>query len=92
MNAALRRMGFTKDEVTPHGFRATFATLANESNMWNPDAIERHLAHKDRDEVRAAYARGVYWDERVRLAQWWADQCDIMRVGGEVIPLAARRA
>ena len=72
MNAALRRMGYSGDEMTAHGFRASFSTLANESGLWNPDAIERALAHVEKNEVRRAYARGEHWEERVRLADWWA--------------------
>ncbi len=72
MNAALRRMGYSGDEMTAHGFRATFSTLANESGLWNPDAIERALAHEERNEVRRAYARGAHWEERVKLSDWWA--------------------
>jgi integrase len=78
-NAALRRLGYKKDEVTAHGFRATFSTLANESGKWHPDAIERQLAHVDSDDVRRAYARGAYWDERVKMMQWWADYLDQLR-------------
>ncbi len=74
MNAALRRMGYSGDEMTAHGFRASFSTLANESGLWNPDAIERALAHVEKNEVRRAYARGEHWEERVRLADWWAGQ------------------
>lgn len=73
MNAALRRMGYSGDEMTSHGFRATFSTIANESGKWNPDAIERALAHVETNKIRSAYARGQYWDERVRLANWWAN-------------------
>jgi integrase len=58
VNAALRRLGFGGDEMTAHGFRAMASTLLNESGRWSPDAIERALAHKDRDAVRAAYHRG----------------------------------
>ena len=72
LNAALRRMGYSGEEMTAHGFRASFSTLANESGLWNPDAIERALAHVEKNEVRRAYVRGEHWDERVRLADWWA--------------------
>lgn len=72
MNAALRRMGYSSDEMTAHGFRATFSTLANESGLWNPDAIERALAHVESNKIRGAYARGQYWEERVRIAKWWS--------------------
>ncbi len=72
LNAALRRMGYSGEEMTAHGFRASFSTLANESGLWNPDAIEAALAHVERNEVRKAYSRGLYWDERVKLADWWA--------------------
>lgn len=59
VNAALRRLGFTGDEMTAHGFRAMASTLLNESGKWSSDAIERALAHKDKDVVRAAYHRGA---------------------------------
>ena len=79
LNAALRRLGYTSDQVTSHGFRATFSTIANESGLWSVDAIERALAHGDEDKVRRAYARGEHWDERVRLATWWADLLEELR-------------
>ncbi|MFG1275666.1 tyrosine-type recombinase/integrase [Xanthobacter flavus] len=78
MNAALRRLGYANDEVTPHGFRATASTLLNESGLWHADAIERQLAHLDGNAVRKAYARGEHWDERVRMMQWWADYLDAL--------------
>ncbi len=87
VNAALRRLGFTKDEMTAHGFRAMASTLLNESGKWSPDAIEKALAHKDKDAVRAAYHRGTHWAERVEMAQWWADHLDTLRRGAEVIRL-----
>lgn len=71
-NQALRRMGFRADQVTAHGFRATFTTLANESKLWHPDAIERAMAHVEKNAVRRAYDRGQHWDERVKMADWWA--------------------
>ena len=76
LNAAFRRMGFSKDVVTAHGLRSTASTLLNESGLWNPDAIERALAHADRDQVRGAYHRATYWDERKRMVQWWSDYLD----------------
>lgn len=79
LNTALRRMGFGADEMTSHGFRARFSTLANESGLWNPDAIERALAHVESNDVRRAYARGAHWEERIRLADWWASFLDQVR-------------
>jgi integrase len=79
INAALRRLGYTSEEMTAHGFRAMASTLLNESGKWSPDAIERALAHKDTDPVRAAYHRGTHWNERVEMAQWWSDHLDALR-------------
>jgi len=84
VNGALRRLGFTGDEMTAHGFRAMASTLLNESGKWQPDAIERALAHKDRDRVRAAYHRGTHWAERVAMAQWWADYLDALRANAAI--------
>ena len=85
LNAAFRRMGYSKEEVTAHGLRATASTFLNESGLWNPDAIERALAHGDSNVVRGIYHRGKHWDERVRMAQWWSDYLDELRTGGKVI-------
>lgn len=74
LNQALRRMGFGPDEVTSHGFRSTFTTFANESGLWNPDAIEAYCARQDNNAVRRAYNRSQYWDERVKMAEWWAGE------------------
>ncbi|MAK59835.1 MAG: integrase [Ponticaulis sp.] len=73
LNQALRRMSFSKDEATSHGFRASASTLLNESGLWDADAIEAELAHVGTDQVRRAYHRARYWDERVRMADWWGD-------------------
>ena len=85
LNAALRRMGYSKDEMTSHGFRATASSILNESGLWNLDAIEAQLAHVEGNAVRRAYARAEFWDKRVRMMQWWADRLDELRRGGEVI-------
>lgn len=89
INAALRRLGYTGKEMTAHGFRAMASTLLNESGKWNPDAIERALAHKDSNAIRAAYHRGTHWDERVQMAQWWSDYLETLRVGGEVVQFSS---
>ena len=87
---ALRRMGYGKDQMTAHGFRAMAATLLNEMGLWNPDAIERQLAHMENNGVRRAYARGQYWDERVRMMQYWSDYLDGLRNGGDVVQVDFR--
>ncbi|MGD0184689.1 MAG: tyrosine-type recombinase/integrase [Roseiarcus sp.] len=79
LNTSLRRMGFKHAEMTSHGFRASASSMLNESGLWNPDAIERQLAHADADSVRRAYARAEFWDERVKMMTWWADRCEEMR-------------
>jgi len=89
INAALRCLGFGKDEMSGHGFRSAASSMLNESGLWNADAIECQLAHVDNDSVRRAYARADYWDERLRMMAWWADRCDELRRGGFVIPLRA---
>jgi integrase len=81
INAALRRLGFDKDEMIGHGFRSAASSMLNESGLWNADAIERQLAHVDNDSVRRAYARADYWDERVRMMAWWANRCEEVRNG-----------
>ena len=74
LNVALRRMGFSKNEATAHGFRASASSLLNESGLWSPDAIEAELSHVGADEVRKAYHRATYWEERINMTEWWADQ------------------
>lgn len=66
LNGALRRLGFTKDRATSHGFRSSASSLLNESGLWSPDAIEAELAHVGADQVRRAYNRTLYWEERAR--------------------------
>jgi integrase len=78
LNSALRRMGYAKDEVTAHGFRATASTIMN-SRGRDPDVIEAVLAHQDKNAIRRAYNRASYWDQRVTLMQEWADLLDEFR-------------
>lgn len=91
VNAGLRRLGFSGDEMTAHGFRAMASTLLNESGKWNPDAIERALAHGDEDRVRAAYHRGTHWKERVEMAQWWSDYLDVLKRGADILSFPEKR-
>ncbi len=76
--AALRRMGYAKEEMTGHGFRSMASTLLNEQG-WNRDAIERQLAHSERDSVRAAYNYAEHLPERKKMMQAWADYLDSLR-------------
>lgn len=78
VRAALRCMGYDNDTMTAHGFRSTASSLLNELG-WNPDAIERQLAHKDQNPIRGIYNRGKYLEERRRMLQAWADYLDNLR-------------
>ena len=82
---ALYRLGY-KGRMTGHGFRAVASTILNETGF-NPDVIERQLAHCERNEVRGAYNRAEYLAERKRMMQHWADYLDSIEAGAEVIPL-----
>ena len=86
LNAALRRLGYTTNDMTAHGFRSMASTLLNEQG-WGRDAIERQLAHGERNEVRAAYNYAEYLPERRRMMQAWADFLDGLRAGARVTPL-----
>ncbi|NML89179.1 tyrosine-type recombinase/integrase [Sphingobium sp. TB-6] len=82
INAALRRMGYSKDQMTAHGFRTSASSLLNESGKWNPDAIERALAHMVAGSVRRIYNQSAYWGERIEMAQWWSNYLDQLRDSG----------
>lgn len=84
LNAAIRRLGYSKTEMTAHGFRAMASSLLNEMGSWNPDAIERQLGHVEGNGVRRAYARAEYWDERVRMMQHWSDYLDTLRADSPI--------
>lgn len=91
-NAALRSLGYSQDEATAHGFRASASTMLNESGLWSADAIERQLAHVENNNVRRAYARGQNWDERVKMMAWWADYLDQLRNAGQLVPMERKFA
>jgi integrase len=78
LNAALRRLGYGPEEMTAHGFRSMASTLLNELG-WSSDAIERQLAHGERDGVRAVYNYAQYLPERRRMMQAWSDYLNHLR-------------
>jgi integrase len=86
VNGALRRLGYTGDEMVGHGFRSMASTILNEQG-WNRDAIERQLAHSERDGVRAAYNYAEYLPERKRMMQAWANYLDGLAAGADVIAI-----
>ena len=84
LNAALRRLGYAKDEISVSGFCATASTVLNEMGRWNR-AIERQLAHmEENDERRACMLAAEFWSERVEMMQVWAGHLDQLRYGSPV--------
>jgi integrase len=86
VNAALRRLGYGSDDMTGHGFRSIASTLLNEQG-WNRDAIERQLAHAERDSIRAAYNYAEHMPERRKMMQAWADYLDGLANGATITQL-----
>jgi integrase len=91
VNASLRRIGYTSEQMTAHGFRATARTLLAELG-WKPDAIERQLAHKASGPLGAAYDRAQYLDERRKMMQAWANYLDALREGATVVPFKRKES
>ncbi len=83
INAALRRMGYTSDEMTGHGFRAMARTILDEVLQVRPDFIEHQLAHAVRDPNGRAYNRTAHLAERKKMMQLWADYLDGLKAGGK---------
>ncbi len=92
INAALRRMGFTKDEMTGHGFRATARTILDEVLGVRVEYIEHQLAHAVRDPLGRAYNRTTHLPQRREMMQAWADYLDGLKMGAQVIPMQGRVA
>jgi integrase len=90
LNAALRRLGYSRDEMTAHGWRTTASTILNEQG-WPADAIEMQLAHVQKNKVRAVYNQAQYLPERQRMMQAWAEYMDSLRSGGKVLLFNIRR-
>jgi len=89
VNAALRRMGYEKSDICGHGFRSMASTLLHEQG-WKSDVIERQLAHRESNKVKAAYNHAQYLPERRKMMQSWADYLDALRDGAKVIPINRR--
>lgn len=86
VNAALRRMGYSKEEMTGHGFRSLASTLLHELGL--PHAvIERQLAHGERNKVSAAYNFAEHLPERREMMQQWADYLEVLKKGAKVLQL-----
>ena len=93
INAALRRMGFDKDTMTGHGFRATARTVLDETLDFRPDFIEHQLAHAVRDPNGRAYNRTAHLAERRKMMQAWADYLDTLRQADpKVVPLKGKQS
>lgn len=75
MNAALRRLGYTKEQMVTHGFRTIASTHLNE-NGFNRDWVERQLAHVEGNKIRAAYNSAEYLQDRTKMMQWYGDFLD----------------
>ncbi len=86
VNAALRRIGFEKSEITGHGFRAMARTILDEILQVRPDFIEHQLAHAVRDPNGRAYNRTARLAERRNMMQLWADYLDGLKAGAAVVP------
>lgn len=86
INTALRSMGYDSETMVGHGFRATASTLLHEMG-WPPEVIELQLAHRQRNQVAAAYNRSARMEERTAMMQQWADYLEGLKKGGSVVPL-----
>ena len=80
VTAALRRMGYSGEEMTVHGFRTSASTMLNEQG-YNRDWIERSLSHSEKDKIRGAYNRALFLAERKIMLDEWADYIDQLREG-----------
>ena len=89
INDAIDTMGY-KGEMVGHGVQTMFSSSMNEQNF-KSDAIERQLAHKEKNAIRDAYNRAEYLPERIRMMQYWADYLDALRQGADIVPLHSHR-
>jgi len=90
--AALRRMGYTKDEMSGHGFRAMARTILDEVLQVRTDYIEAQLAHRVRDPLGRSYNRTQHLNERRKMMQTWADYLDGLKTGAKVLPFKIKES
>lgn len=76
LNLIIRKMGYTKNELSSHGLRSTFSTILNESGLFQSNWIEAQLSHTDKNKTRASYNHAEYFNQRVEMMQWWGDFID----------------
>lgn len=89
LNAALRTLGYSKEQMTAHGFRHMASTLLHESRKWRSEVIERQLAHSDRNAIRAVYNAAEYLEERRQMMEWWADRLNTLAKADNVVSIKA---
>lgn len=89
---AVRRADGAESDITAHGFRSVFRTHAEESGLWSFEVMEAALAHGKQNAVVAAYARATHYPQRAKLAQWYADQLDVVKRGmvAKLVPIKRR--
>jgi integrase len=76
LNLIIRKMGYTKNELSSHGLRSTFSTILNESGLFQSNWIEAQLSHIDKNKTRASYNHAEYFNQRIEMMQWWGDFID----------------
>jgi integrase len=86
VNVALRRLGYSKDEMTGHGFRTMASTRLHEMGF-HSDHIELQLAHADKNIIRGTYNKALYLEARKKMMQAWADYLDALKADADVIPI-----
>jgi len=84
VNTTLRRIGYAKEEICAHGFRGMASTILHEQG-WSSDVIERQLAHREGNDVKAAYNHARHLPKRKQMMQAWADYLDSLRNGADII-------
>ncbi|WP_155859786.1 tyrosine-type recombinase/integrase, partial [Acinetobacter terrae] len=73
LNTIIRKMNYSKNELSLHGLRSTFSTILNESGFFQQNWIEAQLSHTDKNKTRASYNHAEYLTQRIEMMQWWGD-------------------